>query len=88
MDCLTSKSTEAHHILKFSVLPLSAPLPFNCLLGKPLHRALVSRLHLSLLACFMLSFPPLPFELDILITLIFPRATFLFFLGWPQYENI
>ena len=79
MDSFTSKSTEIHHILKFSVLPLPALLPFNCPLGIPLHWALVSRLHLSLLVCFMLSFPPLPFELDILNTLILPRATFLFF---------
>ena len=44
-------------------------------------------LHLSLLVCFMLSFPRLPFELDIPVTLILPRAAF-FFLYWPQYENI
>lgn len=38
-------------------------------------------LYLSLLICFMLSFPQLPFEPDILVTCILPRAAFFSFIG-------
>lgn len=75
MDSFTSKSTETRHLLHFSGwrpprLPLTVapeyPFPSLWLLS----------LHLSLLVCFMLSFPRLPFEVDILVTLILPRAAF------------
>lgn len=80
MDCLTSKSTEAHHILKFSVLPLSAPPPLTACSENPLHWALGFSSTSLCLSVLCSASPPLPFELwHSLSPLFSPGLHFYFF---------